>query len=80
MPKIKSWFDRTVYIDEYNPRDNNYTGSIGLHEPDYIKLIEYEGYGNGSGEINDAYNMLEFSRYCGNIFESKFGFCQDKQG
>ena len=50
MSKIKSWFDREVYIEEYNPCDNNYTRSIGLHEPDHIKLIEYEGYGNGSGK------------------------------
>ena len=80
MTRIRNWFDRKEYIEEYNPNDNNYIESCGLHESEYIRLKEYEGQGDGGGVHMDVYNMLSHCLQCGSILESKFGFCVDRYG
>ena len=80
MTRIRNWFNCIEYIEEYNPNDNNYIESCGLHESEYIRLKEYEGQGDGGGVHMDVYNMLSHCLQCGSILESKFGFCVDRYG
>lgn len=75
MPKIRNWFDRKEYMEEYNPINIQYVGSDGLYESEMITFKDYEGRGIGYGIINNGYNVTRYNNNCGSLFESVCGFC-----
>lgn len=75
MTKIRNWFDRKEYIEEYNPINIQYVGSNGLYESEMITFKDYGGQGIGYGIINNAYNATRYNIDYGSFFESVYGFC-----
>ena len=75
MSKIRNWFDRKEYIEEYNPINIQYVGSNGLHVSEMITFKDYEGRGIGYGIINNAYNVTRYNDDYRSLFESVYGFC-----
>lgn len=75
MSKIRNWFDRKEYMEEYDPINIQYFGSNGLYESEMITFKDYEGQGIGYGIINNAYNVTRHNNDYGSLFESVYGFC-----
>lgn len=75
MSKIRNWFDRKEYIEEYNPNNTQCVGLNGLHVSEMITFKDYKGEGIGYGIINNAYNATRYNNDYGSLFESVYGFC-----
>ena len=79
MTKIRNWFDRKEYIEDYDPIStqcvSQYVELNGLYESEMITFKDYKGEGIGYGIINNAYNVTRYNNNYGSLFESVCGFC-----